>query len=174
MGVATDLGYVYQHPNAVQRVGQWLGSTTLGAWLFSKLLAPTDRVLFRVFKGRTSAPALLAGLPVMMVTTTGRKSGQPRTTPLIAVPVEDSLALIGTNFGQVHTPAWVFNLEREPRATVDYRARRLELRACPATDAQRFAVWEAAAGLYGGYDKYQERIKGREIRIFVLEPAPPR
>ena len=170
MGVATDLGYVYKHPNVVQRAGQWLGSTSSGAWLFSKLLAPTDRVLFRLFKGRTSAPALLAGLPVMMVTTTGRKSGQPRTTPLIAVPVDDSLALIGTNFGQKHTPAWVFNLESEPRLTVDYRERHRELRARPATDEERTAVWAAAAGLYGGYDKYQERIKGRVIRIFVFEP----
>jgi len=169
MGVAADLGYAYRRPNGVQRAGQSLGSTTAGAWLFSKLLAPTDRVLFRWFKGRTSAPALLAGLPVMMVTTTGRKSGQPRTTPLIAVPVDDSLALIGTNFGQRHTPAWVFNLEREPQVTVSYRDRRSELRARPASDEERTAVWAAAAGIYGGYDKYQERIKGRAIRIFVLE-----
>ena len=170
MGVATDLGYAHKPPNAVQRVGQAFGSTRGGAWLFSKILAPVDRVVFKLSKGRTSAPALLAGLPVMMVTTTGRKSGQPRATPLIAVPVGDSLALVGTNFGQTSTPGWVFNLEAEPRLSVAFRDRHHELAVRPADDEERSEVWANAAGVYGGYDKYQTRITGRSIRIFVLEP----
>ena len=129
-------------------------------------------MIFRLTHGRTSAPALLAGLPVMMVTTTGRKSGQSRTTPLIAVPVDDSLALIGTNFGQRSTPAWVLNLEAHPRVSVTYRERRRELRARPATEAERAAVWRAASGIYGGYDKYQQRIAGRTVRVFIFEPIP--
>ncbi len=171
MGVAADLGYAHTPPNAVQRLGQTFGSTRAGAWLFSKILAPVDRVVFKLSKGRTSAPAVLAGLPVMMVTTTGRKSGQPRTTPLIAVPVGDSLALVGTNFGQSATPAWVYNLEAQPRLTVAFGAVQAELGVHPATDEERAEVWTRAAGVYGGYDKYQERIAGRTIRIFVLEPA---
>jgi len=170
MGVATDLGYAHKHPNAVQRLGQAFGSSKPGAWTFSKILAPTDRLIHRVSKGRTSAPALLAGLPVMMVTTTGRKSGQARTSPLIAVPVGDSLALLGTNFGQANTPAWVFNLEADPHLTVAYRDARLDLQVRPATDDERAEVWANAGGVYGGYDKYQQRISGRTVRVFVLEP----
>ena len=169
MGVATDLGYVHTRPNAVQRVGQAFGSTKVGAWLFSKTLAPVDRLVFRLSKGRTSAPALLAGLPVMMVTTTGRRSGRPRTTPLIAVPVGDSLALVGTNFGQTSTPAWVLNLEAEPRLTLAFRGVQHDLQVHPASEEERADVWAAASGVYGGYDKYQERITGRTIRIFVLD-----
>ena len=169
MGVAADLGYAHTPPNAVQRVGQAFGSTKVGAWLFSKTLAPIDRLVFRLSKGRTSAPALLAGLPVMLVTTTGRKSGQPRTTPLIAVPVGDSLALIGTNFGQTSTPAWVFNLEAAPRLTVAYRGVELPLQVHAASEEERTDVWATASGVYGGYDKYQERISGRAIRVFVLD-----
>jgi deazaflavin-dependent oxidoreductase (nitroreductase family) len=113
----------------------------------------------------------LAGLPVMMVTTTGRRSGQARTTPLICPPIHDTVSLVGTNFGQRDTPAWVLNLEADPRATVAFHQQRREVVARPATEEERTEIWRVAGGLYGGYVKYQERITGRDIRIFVLEPA---
>jgi deazaflavin-dependent oxidoreductase (nitroreductase family) len=150
---------------------QGMASTRPGAWSFAKMLPPLDRVIDRLSKGRTSLPAVLAGLPVIMVTTTGRKSGATRTTPLIAVPIDDDLALVGTNFGQPRTPDWVLNLEHEPRATVVYGGVEREARARPADEEERALVWKAASAVYGGYDKYQRRIRGREIRIFVLEPA---
>ncbi len=169
MGVAADLGYGHHPVNAFQRLMQRFGSSRGGAWMFSKLLAPCDRVIHRMTHGRTSAPEVLAGLPVLMVTTTGRRSGQPRTSPLIAVPVGDSLALLGTNFGQTSTPAWVLNLEADPRLTVRYRDRVAELVARPAAETERTEVWRDSAGVYGGYEKYRERVHGRELRIFVLE-----
>ena len=172
MGIASALGYQHRHPNVVQRGFQALGSSRPGAWAFSKSLVPMDKAVRGLSRGRTSAPALLAGLPVLWVTTTGRKSGQPRTTPLIAVPVgDDGLALLGTNFGQPRTPAWVFNLEAEPATTVGFGDAEVAAVARPATDAERDEVWLRSKGIYGGYDKYQERITGRAIRIFVLDPA---
>ena len=170
MGVAADLGYGHHTVNGFQRLMQRFGSSKGGAWMFSKLLAPSDRVIHRATLGRRSAPEVLAGLPVIMVTTTGRRSGEARTSPLIAVPVADSLALLGTNFGQANTPAWVFNLEDDPKVSVSYRDATLDLVARPATDAERAEVWRSSAGVYGGYEKYRERIAGRDIRIFVLEP----
>ena len=151
---------------------QRFGSSRGGAWMFSKVLAPVDRVMHRMTHGRTSAPEVLAGLPVMMVTTAGGAVSQPRTSPLIAVPVGDSLALLGTNFGQTSTPAWVLNLEADPNLTVGYRDRVAELVARPATEAERTEVWRNSAGVYGGYEKYRERIHGREVRIFVLDACP--
>lgn len=171
MGLAADLGYRYRSPNVAQRTMQALGSSRGGAWFFSKTLRHIDRVVHRVSRGRTSAPAVLAGLPVLMVTTTGRRSGLPRTTPLIAPPVGDTVALLGTNFGQPTTPAWVLNLEADPRATVEYRGATAAVRARPATTEERAEIWGTADGIYGGYAKYQQRITGREIRLFVLEPA---
>ena len=137
MGTATELDYRHHRPNAAQRAMQAVGSSRPGAWTFAHVLPPLDRVLHRVSKGRTTLPAVLAGLPVIMVTTTGRRSHRPRTTPLISVPVGDDLALLGTNFGQPHTPAWVLNLEADPHATVEYQGRRCEVVARPATDAER-------------------------------------
>jgi deazaflavin-dependent oxidoreductase (nitroreductase family) len=171
VGTASELQYGHHRANAFQRTMQAFGSTRGGAWFFSKTLAPIDRLLHRATKGRTSLPAVLAGLPVIMVTTTGRKSGVPRTTPLISVPIDDDLALLGTNFGQPGTPAWVFNLEADPHATVEHRGVERAVVARPATDDERATVWEASSGVYGGYVKYQQRVTSREIRIFVLEPA---
>jgi deazaflavin-dependent oxidoreductase (nitroreductase family) len=171
MGSATEIGYGHRRANPVQRGVQAVGSTRPGAWAFARVLPPLDRLTHRVSKGRTSLPEVLAGLPVVMVTTTGRRSGQPRTTPLIAVPVGDDLALLGTNFGGPSTPAWVHNLEADPRASVEYRGRRAEVVARPATDEERARVWAASSGVYGGYTKYRSRVTDREIRIFVLEPA---
>jgi deazaflavin-dependent oxidoreductase (nitroreductase family) len=87
------------------------------------------------------------------------------------VPSGDTLALLGTNFGQSSTPGWVFNLEADPSASVRYREAEVDVRARPATEEERAAVWAAADAVYPGYAKYRDRITGRDIRIFVLEPA---
>jgi deazaflavin-dependent oxidoreductase (nitroreductase family) len=171
VGTATELGYRHPRANAAQRAVQAIGSSKPGAWTFARLLPPVDRLLERATHGRWSAPGLLAGLPVIMVTTTGRRSRRPRTTPLIAVPVDGDLTLLGTNFGGPSTPAWVLNLESDPRVTVAFRGRKVDLVARPATDEERAAAWAASSRVYGGYGEYRTRVQEREIRIFVLESA---
>jgi deazaflavin-dependent oxidoreductase (nitroreductase family) len=171
VGVAADIGYRIPRPNLVQRGLQELACTRPGAWVFSRSLRHLDDLVSRMTHGRTSAPEVLAGLPVIDVTTTGRRSGRPRTTHLIAVPFQDTLALLGTNFGQPTTPAWVLNLEADPHVSVRHHGSSVEVVARRATDVERVAVLEASARVYGGYLKYQQRITGRRLRIFVLEPA---
>jgi deazaflavin-dependent oxidoreductase (nitroreductase family) len=171
MGVATDLGYRHHRANVFHRAVQGFASTEPGAWLFSKLLRRLDDLVVRASRGRTSAPEVLAGLPVLDLTTTGRRSGQPRTSHLIAVPYDDTLALLGTNFGQPSTPAWVLNLESDPRATVTHHGSSLEVVARQATEEEQEAVLAGSTAVYGGYLKYQQRITGRRLRIFLLDPA---
>jgi len=172
MGLATELSYALPRPNAVQRSVQAFASTRPGAWIFSKSLAPMDRVADRLTKGRTSVPRLLAGLPVLVLTSTGRKSGQPRESYLIAVPIGDTLALLGTNFGQPSTPAWVLNLEADPRARVTHGPLMRAVVARAATEPERAEVLANSTGVYAGYLRYQQRISGRRLRIFVLDPVP--
>ena len=171
MGLADDLGYGIRRPNPFQVGIQRWASTRPGAWLFSKVLHHLDDAVVALTRGRTSAPEVLAGLPVLDVTTTGRKSGLRRTSHLIAVPIGDTLALLGTNFGQPSTPAWVLNLEADPRASVTYRRRTSQATARAASDDEHAAVLARSAQVYGGYLKYQQRITGRRLRIFVLDPA---
>ncbi|MCB0896418.1 MAG: nitroreductase family deazaflavin-dependent oxidoreductase [Nocardioides sp.] len=169
MGLPDELGYRFRPPNALQRAMQALGASRPGAWLFSKILPPIDTALQRVTRGRHTLPGLLAGLPVVDVTTTGRRSGLPRTAHLIAVPHRDSLALLGTNFGQPSTPTWVLNLEADPRAHLEYRGRNADAVARPVSGAEFEEVLGRAESLYAGYRKYQHRITGRRLRIFVLD-----
>lgn len=173
MGIAADLSYRHRKANPFQRAMQAFASSKPGAWLFSKALRHLDDVVLRLSRGRTTVPELLAGLPVIDVTTTGRKSGQARTSHLISVPYRDTLALLGTNFGQEGTPAWVLNLEAEPRAQVTYRKRTLDVFAREADETEMAEVFANSREVYGGYAKYQQRISGRRLRVFILEPARP-
>jgi deazaflavin-dependent oxidoreductase (nitroreductase family) len=172
MGLAAELSYAFPRANWFQRAVKAFAGTRPGAWLFSKLLRHLDDLVQKVTRGRASAPAVLAGLPVLDVTTTGRKSKQPRTSHLISIPIDDTLALIGTNFGQSATPAWVLNLEADPTATVRYRDRTVSVTARPASEAEFAQVLAGSGPIYPGYQKYHQRIGDRRrLRIFVLEPS---
>ena len=172
MGLASDLGYSHRTSNPVFRLTRVFAGTAPGAWVFSRLLRHLDDLVGRISGGRRSAPELLAGLAVLDVTTTGRKSGQRRTSHLIATPYDDTLALLGTNFGQESTPAWALNLEAEPRATVTYRNAERDVVARPATPEETDRIFALAGQFYPGYLHYRSRVGStRRIRAFVLEPA---
>ena len=172
MGIATDLSYSFARPNVLQRSVRVVTSSRAGSWMLARLLPVLDRAVARLTRGRTTATAELSGLPVLVVTTTGRRSGKRRPTQLIGIPMaDDGLALLGTNFGQAATPTWALNLEAEPRATVAYGGVTLGVVARPATEGERAEVLATAAELYVGYGKYVNRVSGRHVRIFVLGTA---
>lgn len=171
MTVANDLGYRFKPANPVQRALQRMVATRGGAWVFARVLPTLDTWVQRLTRQRHTVASLLAGLPVVDVTTKGRKSGLPRTAHLIAIPFGDTLALLGTNFGQQSTPTWVLNLEADPAATMTYRGTSLEVVARPTSDAEQAEVLACAEKIYVGYRKYQTRITGRRLRVFVLEAA---
>ena len=172
MGLASDLGYHHHTGNPVHRAGRWLGGTRAGAWVFSRTLRHLDSAIARLTRGRHSAPGLLTGLAVLDLTTTGRRSGQRRTSHLIATPYADTVALLGTNFGQESTPAWALNLEADPHATVTYRGTTRDVVARPATPEETDEIFARAAQFYAGYRNYRQRVGGsRRIRVFVLEPV---
>jgi deazaflavin-dependent oxidoreductase (nitroreductase family) len=169
--LAVDLGYAHSSANPLHRLVRWGAGTRAGGWVFSRTLRHLDDAVGRLTRGRHSAPGLLAGLAVLDVTTTGRRSGRSRTSHLIATPYAGGLALLGTNFGQAATPAWVHNLEADPRATVTYRGRSREVVARAATAAETAEVFERASRFYPGYARYRSRVgKTRRIRVFVLDP----
>ncbi len=170
MSLAADLSYQPRPPNPVQRAVQAFGASRPGAWLFSRILPPLDTLVQRLTRRRHTLPSLLAGLPVVDLTTTGRRTGQPRTAHLIAVPYGEALAVLGTNFGQASTPTWVLNLEAESRARLTYRDRSVEVVARPLVGDEAAELLDRAERLYAGYRKYQTRITGRRLRIFALEP----
>jgi len=172
MGLAADVGYAFPAPTRFQRLVQAFAASRVGAWMTPKTLVPADRLATRLSRGRFSLPAVLAGLPVITLDTRGRRTGMVRSTHLIAVPIADTLALLGTNFGQPRTPAWALNLEAHPEATLSYRGVAREVRARPADNDELSTILATAAGLFPGTARYDDRIRlHRKLRVFVLEPA---
>jgi deazaflavin-dependent oxidoreductase (nitroreductase family) len=173
MGVLGELGYELRPANAAQRLTQRVTGSRPGAWVAQRTLYPIDKGLFRASGGRLTLPGLAAGLPVIMLTTVGAKSGEPRTMPLVGTPFGDDLAIIGSNYGQERTPGWVYNLTANPAATVSYRERTVEVIARRLDDADADRVFETATVAYPGYGKYRGRADHRVIQVFALElPAP--
>jgi deazaflavin-dependent oxidoreductase (nitroreductase family) len=170
-GLQEQLGYRSHSPNVFQRGMQRIASTRAGAWVFQRTLYRLDRPLYRWSRGRITVPGVLAGLPVIIMTTTGARSGEPRSMPLAGIPFGADLAVIGSNYGQPRTPAWVVNLEADPHATVRWRDRSADVRARAATDDEAERIWVLATEVYAGFRAYRQRITGRRIRIFVLHPA---
>ena len=147
---------------------QHVAATRPGAWFFSRTLHHVDRALLRLSGGQVTLPGVVTGLPVLTVTTTGARTGQRRTTPLVGVPVGDDMAVIGTSFGQPHTPGWYYNMRAEPRVEVSYRNRTIVAVAREADEEERKAIWDRARKIYIGYDAYASRIKSRDIHIMIL------
>jgi deazaflavin-dependent oxidoreductase (nitroreductase family) len=165
------LGYSMPEPNRLQRLIQGVASSRLGGSILSRTLMPVDMFLGRLSGAGTSVPGILAGLPVVTVTTIGRRSGQERQVALLAIPFQDTLALIGTNWGRAKTPGWVLNLENQPLARIEYKGTTCAVAARAVEGAEHSEVMTVAARHYRGYLEYQRRITNRPIRIFSLHPV---
>jgi deazaflavin-dependent oxidoreductase (nitroreductase family) len=150
---------------------QKLAASPPGSWLLAHILRYADRFVVWLSGGRTSLTSMLAGVPVVMVTTTGARSGQPRTSPLLPIcdPAgEDRFALIASNWGQHHLPSWYFNLKKNPRATVAQIKQASTYVAREAAGEEYDRFWRYAVDTYFGYGLYKQRA-GRRIPIMIME-----
>jgi deazaflavin-dependent oxidoreductase (nitroreductase family) len=158
----------YRWQQAIQRIIRSRPVTKF----FSYFLHYVDRPLLNLTNGRFSPAGLFTGLPITLLTTTGAKSGQPRTIPIVAIPYQDEIVLIASNWGGSRHPAWYYNLRAHPQATLLQHGRQIVYIARQAGDAEREPYWQAAVAIYSGYAEYQQRTGGRQIPIMVLTPLP--
>ena len=173
MGLQADLGFRWQAPNPVQRAVARVAATSGGSWLLHKVLYRVDRPLSRWSGGRITLPSLLTGMQVLMLTTTGARTGLPRTMPIAAIPFGEELIAMGTNFAQPRTPAWAINLAASPRAHLAWRGRSLDVVATAVPRDQMDLAWQAAGEVYAGFRAYRRRIgTSREVLAFILTQAP--
>jgi deazaflavin-dependent oxidoreductase (nitroreductase family) len=140
------------------------------AWLLARTIHHVDRATLRLSGGRTTASALLSGLPIIELTTTGAKSGRPRTVPLVGIPDGDRLILIASNWGQAKHPAWYYNVRANPSVTVTRDGVARAYVAREVHGEERAACWARALALYPGYRGYAARA-GRGIPVVVVERA---
>jgi deazaflavin-dependent oxidoreductase (nitroreductase family) len=139
---------------------------------FAKLLQRTfgsaNRAIYRATGGKLGNT--LKGAPILLLTTKGRKSGKPRTMPLLYLRDGDRLVLVASSGGSPDHPAWFLNLRAEPQVKVEIGRDRERRRARVATPEERELYWPQVVQMYGGYADYQRRTS-REIPLVVLEPT---
>ncbi len=110
----------------------------------------------------------LMGMPVLLLTTIGRKSGLQRTKALTYLPHDDNFVVIASNLGQPHHPAWWLHLAADPNATVQVGNQQIAVRAREAEGDERAALWQAVIDLQDEYAQY-ENFTERRIPVVVLE-----
>jgi deazaflavin-dependent oxidoreductase (nitroreductase family) len=106
-------------------------------------------------------------MPVLLLTTTGRRSGRRRTTPLTYFEVGDKLAIIGSNGGEDSPPRWWLNLQAEPRATITIGTRSEAVTARVASAEEHARLWPSITETYAGYAAYARRTT-RPIPVVLL------
>lgn len=124
--------------------------------------------LYRASRGRLGATWGRA--PILLLTTTGRRSGQQRTAPVVYMTDHQRLVVIGSNAGNERAPAWALNLQANPGCAVQVGGTRRQLKARVAEDEERAELWRKMNEQYAGFDDYEERTS-RELRVFVLESS---
>jgi deazaflavin-dependent oxidoreductase (nitroreductase family) len=136
--------------------------------LGAKLITRVHRGLYRLTGGRLGSR--FGRMPILLLTTTGRRSGEPRTTPLTYLPDDGSLVLIASNGGSDRPPAWLENLKAQPRVTIQVRGKRYGAMAAIAGEEERARRWPLVLERYPAYRRYQENT-AREIPLVILRPA---
>lgn len=124
--------------------------------------------LFRWSGGRIGKKIL--GLPVLLLTTKGRKSGLMRTKALMYLPNGKNFVVVGSNLGYKNHPAWWLNLLAEPTANVYLGNRDCTVRAREAEGDERETLWGEIVKISPGYDEYKTMTE-RKIPVVVLEPV---
>lgn len=161
----------FDQANALQKVLRRFAASGPGSWLFARIMHRIDGPVHRLTRGRHTFASLVSGIPVIMLTTTGAKSGQPRTVPVLGIPAQDDLAIIASNFGQQSHPAWYHNLRAHPEAKIVVDGTPRRVRAVEAEGPRRADIWQAGLRLYPGFAQYESRASHRRIHVFVLEPV---
>ena len=127
--------------------------------------------LYESSGGAEGTTLMDTGLPCIIVTHVGNKTGAIRKIPLMRVKVEDSYVLIGSMGGQPKNPVWVYNLRANPDVEIRDKTEVFNLRVREVTDAEeRERLWDASAEAYPPYNDYQAKTS-RRIPLFVAEPV---
>ena len=138
----------------------------------SKLVAALQNAVTRIHcvLYRSSNGAIggrIANSPVLLLTTTGRRSGKQRTVPLLYLMDGRNVVLVASNGGAVRHPTWWLNLQTTPEAWIQIKSIRRRVKAEQASAAEKQRLWPRLTAMYPGYKRYQE-ITDRDIPVVIL------
>lgn len=149
---------------AIRQVGKQPWFPQVFGWI-----VPLDTLVHRATNGRFGLTDL-AGVDSLLLTTTGRRTGEPRTVALTCAACRDGYLVAGSNWGGAAHPAWSANLLADPDATVTAHGHTWPVRARLLAGEERERSWAVLAAHWPPYQVYAARA-GRPIRVFILEPV---
>jgi deazaflavin-dependent oxidoreductase (nitroreductase family) len=160
---------IYREARPLQRAVRRTAGTRPLAWLYCRIQQPLDSLVYRLTRGRTMLSTLLSGVELVMLTTTGARTGQRRTLPVLGLNDGDAVVLIASNYGRPRHPAWYHNLRADPRASVAIRGVERAMEAHELAGPERERWLRRGAEMYPGFDRYPTWT-ARTIPVVRLEP----
>lgn len=139
-----------------------------GTGVFIKWMSRLQTAAYKASGGRLGG-TFLQGAPVALLTTTGRKTGQPRVSPLLYLRDGDTVVLVASQGGRTNNPMWYLNLKANPAVSVQIKKEVLTLTARDATQAERDRYWPQLVAMYSSFDDYQSWTD-RVIPVVICEP----
>ena len=144
----------------------WFSATRAGSWMVKHVASRFDPILFRATNGRFTLTGIPT-LPMLTLTTIGRKTGTPRYIQLAYCRDGDDLLVVASAMGQERHPAWRYNLEAHTEGEAQMRGERFMVRATVLSDADKARVWPLVAQTIPQMKVYEQRTQ-RNIRVFRL------
>jgi deazaflavin-dependent oxidoreductase (nitroreductase family) len=136
---------------------------------FVRTMAAVNTWIYRLSGGRI-AGKWTHGEPMLLLTTIGRKSGEPRTVPLVYMSEGDRLIVVGSQAGMSKDPQWMANAAANPSVEVEIGARKRKMRAHRGSAEEKARYWPALCAMNSDYAAYQSRTT-RDIPILIIDPA---
>ena len=164
------INFENRRPELLQRLVHHVAEIVPMSWIPPRALVRVDRAFFRIARGRTSWSAWISGLPIVMLTTTGARSGKPHTLPVLALPEGDHLVVIASNMGKPANPGWYYNLRAQPSVMITWKGSTVRMRARELIGEERQRYVDRGLEAYPWWAPYHRRAAPRLIPVIMLEP----
>ena len=162
---------LYREARPFHRLVRRTAATRPMAKVYGVVQQPLDQLVYRWTNGRTTASSWLAGVEIAMLTTTGARTGQQRTVPVLPLVDGDATIVIASNFGRSRHPSWYHNLRAHPQATITQGGSPRDVIARELTGGERDQAYRRGEDVYPGFTHYRRWASQRQIPVLALEPG---
>ena len=149
---------------AMRRTAGWRPAS----WLYARILPDIDRFVSRVTGRTRTFVGVVTGMPALLLTTTGARTGAQRTQPVLYLRQGDDFVVIASNWGQEHNPSWYYNLRANPSAKVTLSGSTHGVTATEVTGPQRDLYWRQGCLMYPAWNVYKKRWPRQNFPVMVL------